>query len=86
MRECIEREIKKIRKSWLRNVHKAVEAPPGYRVNILPLELVESSIPTATPVRIVDGLAVPPCCKMDPDRTHPHRQNELVQLVNKKTK
>lgn len=84
LKECIDREIEKIRKSWLGNIRKVVEAPHGYRVNVLPPEVVESPVPTATPIRIVDDPTAPAYRKIDPDKTHPHRQKEVVQLVNQK--
>lgn len=84
VKECIDREIEKIRKSWLGNIRKVVEAPPGYRVNILPPEVIESPIPTATPIRIVDDPTAPAYRKIDPDQTHPYRQKEVVQFVNQK--
>lgn len=84
LRECIDREIENIRKSWLGNIRKIVKAPHGYHVNILPPEVVESSIPTATPIRIVDDPTAPAYHKIEPDQTHPYRQKEIVQLVNQK--
>lgn len=84
LKECIDREVENIRKSWLGNIRKVVEAPHGYRVNILPPQVVESSLPTATPIRIVENPSAPAYHKIDPDQTHPHRQKEVVQLVNQK--
>jgi len=84
LRDCINREIEQIRKSWLGNIRKVVEAPRGYHVNVLPSEVIESKLPSATPIRIVDDPTAPAYRKIDPDKTHPHRQKEVVQLVNQK--
>lgn len=84
LRDCINREIEQVRKSWLGNIRKVVTAPSGYKVNVLPPEIIESSLPTATHIRIVDDPSAPVYRKIDPDSTHPHRQKEIVQLVNQK--
>lgn len=84
LKECIEREIENIRKSWLGNIRKVIEAPHGYRVSILPPQVVESSLSTAIPIRIVDDASAPAYRKIDPDKTHPYRRKEVVQLVNQK--
>jgi hypothetical protein len=84
LRDCINREIEEVRKSWLGNIRKVVTAPSGYKVAVLPKEVVESSLPSATPIRLVDDASAPAYRKIDPDRTHPHRQKEVVQLVNQR--
>jgi len=82
LRKVIEREVERIRKSWLGNIRKVVEAPPGYSVEILPPEVRVSTQPTATPIRIVDEPGAPPYRLETPDHTHPHRQKEVIELVN----
>jgi hypothetical protein len=84
LKECIDREIQRIRKSWLGNIRKVVNAPTGYRVNVLPPEVIESELPLATPIRIVDDPTAPAYRKIDPDKTHPYRQKDIVQFVNQK--
>jgi len=82
IRKVIERELERIRKSWLGNIRKVVKAPVGYNVQVLPPEVIASSLPTATPIRIVDSPTAPPYRMVTPDCTHPHRQKEVVQRVN----
>jgi hypothetical protein len=84
LKECINREIERIRKSWLGNIRKVVSAPTGYQVSVLPPEVIESELPRATPIRIVDDPTAPAYRKIDPDKTHPYRQKEVVQFVNQK--
>ncbi len=45
---------------------------------------MESDLPSATPIRIVDDPAAPAYKKIDPDDTHPYRQKEIVQFVNQR--
>lgn len=84
LRKVIERELENIRKSWLGNIRKVVKAPIGHHVKVLPANVVESTLPTATPIRIVEDPNAPPYQKIDPDRTHPYRQKEVMQLVNQR--
>lgn len=84
LRECIERELERIRKSWLASIRKVVESPAGYRVNVLPPDVMESALLSTTPIRIVDDPKAPAYREIDPNQTHPHRQKHVVELVNKK--
>jgi len=84
LRKIIERELESIRKSWLGNIRKVVKAPAGYHVQMLPPQVVESTLPTATTIRIVDDPSAPTYRKVDPDHTHPHRQKEVIKLVNER--
>ncbi len=82
IRNVIEKELDSIRKLWLDNIRKVVEAPPGSQVQILPLQVVESALPSATPIRIVDDPNIPAYRKIDLDHSHPYRQKELIDAVN----
>ena len=83
LRDVIEKELRQIKKSWLGNIRKVVEAPKGYKVQMLPLEIVESNSPTATPIRLVDDPNAPIYRKINPNLTHPYRLKEVVQNFNK---
>jgi hypothetical protein len=82
IRQCVQREIESIRKSWLGNIRKVVTAPREYEVRVLPPEIMESDAYSATPIRIVDDSRAPAYRKIDPDVTHPYRQKEVVEAVN----
>ena len=82
IRKVIEKELDSIRKLWLDNIRKVVEAPPGSHVQILPLQIVESTLLSATPIRIVDESNAPAYRKIDLDHSHPYRQKELIDAVN----
>ncbi len=45
---------------------------------------MESPLPSATPIRIVDDPTAPAYQKINPDQTHPHRRKEVIQLVNQR--
>ena len=83
IRQSVRREIESIRKSWLGNIRKVVTAPSGHEVRILSREVMESQLPSATPIRIVQDADAPAYRKVDPDVTHPHRQKEVIVEVNK---
>lgn len=82
LRDCIEREVEHNRRSWLKNIRKVVNAPAGHHVSVLPPEVIESFLPTAHPIRIVDDPQAPAYRKIDPDQTHPFRQKEIVEIIN----
>jgi hypothetical protein len=83
IRQSVQREIEAIRRSWLGNIRKVVDAPHGHKVKLLPPEVVESDGASATPIRIVDDANAPAYRKIDPNRTHPYRQKEVVEEINK---
>jgi hypothetical protein len=79
----VEREIESLRRSWLGNIRKVVDAPHGHKVMLLPPEVVESDGALATPIRLVDDPSAPAYRKIDPNKTHPYRQKEVVEEINK---
>ncbi len=85
LREAIERELERVRESWLSNVRKVIEAPIGYQVQIFPPDVTVSNVPTATPIRIVNDPNAPAFRNPNPDSTHPHRQKELLELINQRS-
>lgn len=58
-------------------------APRGSTVSVLPKGVVQSTDPAATPIRITDNPGAPGYQLIDPDKTHPWRQKELLQELNK---
>jgi len=82
LRTVLERELERVRRSWLGNIRKVVNAPAGARVQVLPSDVRESRSPAATAIRLVDDLQAPAYRKIDPNITHPYRQTELVKRVN----
>lgn len=84
LRECIDREVTRHRKSWLGNIRKVIEAPSGYRINILPPTVIESFLPSVPSIRIVDDSSAPTYQKINRDDTHPHRRKEIIPLINQR--
>lgn len=86
LREFVDGLLESTRKSWLGNIRKVVQAPTGYRVTVLPPDVVESKSSSATPIRIVEDPNAPAYRKIDPDMTHPHRLKDVVQIMNQRLK
>ncbi|MBC8274138.1 MAG: putative DNA binding domain-containing protein [Chloroflexi bacterium] len=84
LRQCIDREVERLRRSWLGNIREVVEAPFGSQVSILPPWVTGSTPPSRTPIRIVNDPTVPAHREIDRDKTHPHRKKEVIQLVNQR--
>jgi len=84
LQQCIDREVERLRRSWLSNIRKVIEAPTGSRVDILQPPVIESALPSETSIRIVDDPTVPVYREIDRDQTHPRRQKEVVPLVNQR--
>lgn len=82
--EAIEQRLREIRKEWVDGVRKIVQAPVGSSVNILPPEVREIDSPEATPIRIVEDPNTPGYHIVDPNKTHPHRQMDVVTELNKR--
>jgi hypothetical protein len=84
LRNAIEGELSRIRKSWLGNIKQVVEAPAGYKVKVLSPHAVMSTDDQAISIRLVDDTNAPTYRLESIDKTHPHRQKEVVQLVREK--
>ena len=85
LRKAIERQLETIRKSWLQGVRKVVKAPPGSQIYTFPsgVEVRESASSNATAIRIVDDPDAPAYRKLDYDLTHPFRQKEAIEEINR---
>jgi hypothetical protein len=83
LRLALERELSRIRSSWLDGIAKVVTAPPGAMVSVLPAEVSLSGAEGATGVRLVNDEAAPAFKAMRTDLLYPHRQKEVVGQVNK---
>jgi hypothetical protein len=76
----VHREVERQRRAWRANVRKAAAAPANARVLV-----VKPKTPTAPPmtdVRVVDDPDAPVIGRADFDVTHPHRQRDVIRLVN----
>ena len=59
LRKSLDRELARVKKSWLGNIKKVVHAPVGHQIKFLPPGAVEPDLTGAYPVRIVDDSSAP---------------------------
>lgn len=83
MRLAIEREVELVRRSWLDGIAKVVEAPAGARIQVIAPQATEDNA-SAKGLRLTTDEGAPAYFAIPLDTTHPHRQKELVQELNKK--
>ncbi len=83
LRKSMERQLNNIRKEWLGGVRKVVTASRKSKVIVVPKDVQESELPNAYPIRIVDDPSAPAYRKIDPDKSHPYRQKELLSELNR---
>ena len=79
----VDRNIQRARREWLSSVKKVSMAPKGSTFAVVPRGVVQSDRPDATRIRITDDASAPGYQLIDPDKTHPWRQKELLQELNK---
>lgn len=82
LRFALERELDRVRSSWLDGITKVVTAPIDATISVLPGEVKLSGTETATAVRLVNDESVPAFKAMRTDLLYPYRQKELVSRVN----
>jgi hypothetical protein len=83
LRDVIERQLEAIRGEWLDGVRKVTHAPQGSAISVFSGEVRESSSPEAIQIRLVDDPDAPGYRLIDHDTTYPHRQKELLDVINK---
>lgn len=82
LRTALEREMDRIRSSWLDGITKVVTAPVGATVSVLPGEVYLTGAIDATGVRLVNDESAPAFKAFRTDLLYPYRQKELVARVN----
>lgn len=82
LRAALERELDRVRSSWLDGNTKVVTAPIGATISVLPGEVRLSGAEGATGVRLVNDESAPAFKAMRTDLLYPYRQKELVAKVN----
>ncbi len=78
LREFLDKELERIKKSWLGNIRKVVSSPPAYKVVMQPPEFKEYSALNATPIRIVDDPNAPPYRKVWDDSPYQSPEEIIV--------
>lgn len=82
LRAFFDREIERVRRTWLDGIAKVVDAPAGARIAVLPPAGESTSHSGALPLRLTNDPDAPPYYAVPIDSTHPYRQKEVVQEVN----
>lgn len=80
LRDFIERRLDQVREKWLGGIRQVVEAPEGALVAMV--ESVHAGGGPPTEIRLTDDPGAPVYGQLDPDRTHPFRQKEVIEQVN----
>lgn len=86
LKNALERELQRTKRNWLNGIRKIVDAPPDAQVQIVTSTVKPSSQPGATPIRFTNDPNAPAYRNEDPNISHPHRQKEVVKLLNERIK
>lgn len=83
LRAFLERRLDLVRRQWLRSIREVLVAPRGTRVAVVHTdETDEHGVPTL--IRLSSDPNAPLYGKLDPDRTHPYRQTEVIAEANRR--
>jgi hypothetical protein len=81
VRDFIKRQLDATRKQWLSNIRQVMHAPDGAEVAVIETaERDEEGRPTL--IRLTTDPHAPLYGQVDPDRSHPYRQKEVIREVN----
>jgi hypothetical protein len=81
VRDFIKRQLDATRKQWLSNLRQVMHAPDGAEVAVIETaERDEEGRPTL--IRLTTDPHAPLYGQVDPDRSHPYRQKEVIREVN----
>ena len=81
VRNFIKRQLDATRRQWLSNIRQVMHAPDGAEVAVIETaERDEEGRPTL--IRLTTDPHAPLYGQVDPDRSHPHRQKEVIREVN----
>ncbi len=85
LRQFLDRRIAALRESWLIGIRQVVEAPEGAEFRVIAAGSAGEELEEKR-VRVVAGSdsTATPCLTLDPDKTHPYRQADVVRIVNSK--
>lgn len=84
LKAFVQRQIDQARKELLTNIRRLAYVPAGYELKPVPARLADPSDKGATPIRIVDDPDAPAVRGLDPNKTHPHRQTEVLAKLKEK--
>lgn len=83
VRDFILRQLDATRQQWLRNIRQVMHAPDGAEVAVIETaERDDEGRPTL--IRLTTDPSAPLYGQLDPDRSHPYRQKEVITEVNRR--
>jgi len=81
VRDFIKRQLDATRRQWLANIRQVMHAPDGAEVAVIETaERDDEGRPTL--IRLTTDPHAPLYGQVDPDRSHPYRQKEVIREVN----
>jgi hypothetical protein len=81
VRDFIKRQLEATRSQWLANIRQVMHAPDGAEVAVIETaERDDEGRPTL--IRLTTDPHAPLYGQVDPDRSHPYRQKEVIREVN----
>lgn len=83
IRAWFERRIAVEQKRWLDGIGKVFTAPPGSRIEAVPANAVILTDADEVAFRLTDEEGAQAVRSLDIDKTHPYRQKELLNKINK---
>jgi len=82
LRMVVDREVERLRSSWLDGIQRVVTAPTGSVVRVLPPEVkLDSAALGATPVRLTHDPSAPTLNVAEFDALYPYRQKEVINRL-----
>jgi hypothetical protein len=86
LRKFLEREIDRVRDSWLGGIRKVVEAPEGSQVLVVPAHATVSQTDDTAPVRVVDDPSAPAVRIQEENLTelYPFNYRELTNAMRER--
>lgn len=81
LREFVERRVAAIRDSWLKGIRRVVAAPDDTEVALIQRATADDA--ASSHIRITTDPGAPVYGMVSPDDSHPYRQKELLEELNK---
>jgi hypothetical protein len=82
LRAFVDRRLKELRKQWVRNIRDVMTAPEGAQMAVV--EATEADGDQPSLIRLTSDPSAQLYGKLDPDRTHPYRQTEVIREVTRR--
>jgi hypothetical protein len=82
LRAFVDRRLRELRKQWVRNIRDVMTAPEGAQMAVVEATEGDGSQPSL--IRLTSDPSAQLYGKLDPDRTHPYRQTEVITEVTRR--